>query len=64
MFEQTALAEQFEDLLAKERAAAGRYAELAAECRDPAQRQQFETLRREKLRHVELTRRLIEIVEA
>lgn len=64
MFEQTALAEQFEDLLAKEQAAAGHYAGLAADCPDPLQRQQYETLHREKLRHVALTLRLIEIVEA
>ncbi|MCY2926603.1 MAG: hypothetical protein NT031_14425 [Planctomycetota bacterium] len=64
MFEQVALAEQFEDLLAKQQAAAGHYASLAAECADPAQREQFDTIRREKLRHVELTLRLLEIVEA
>ena len=64
MFEQTALAEQFEELLAKEQAAVGHYAALVAECDDPTQREQFETIRREKLRHVELTLRLLEIVEA
>ena len=64
MFEETALAEQFEDLLAKQQAAAGWYASMAAECSDPAQREHFETIRREKLRHVELTLRLLEIVEA
>ena len=64
MFEQVTLAEQFEGLLAKERAAAVQYADLASKCSDPARREQAEALRREKLRHVQLAERLLEIVEA
>lgn len=60
--EQAQLASQFADLLEKERQAERACAELAAKTGDPQLKQQIEQLRLEKLRHIELTGRLIEIV--
>jgi len=63
MLEQALLREQFEELLSQERQAARGYAELAAKIDDPAVRQQLQQVQREKQRHIELTERLLEIVE-
>jgi rubrerythrin len=63
MFEQVQLAEQFRRLLDSEQQVQQTYAELAAELTDPAQRSQIEQLAREKYRHVEMARRLLEMVE-
>lgn len=63
MLEQAALREQFQTLLAREQYAAEIYGELAAKLQDAKIRQQVEQLHREKLRHIRLTERLLEIVE-
>jgi len=63
MLEQAALREQFQTLLAREQYAAEIYGDLAAKLDDPVLREQVEQLHREKLRHVRLTERLLEIVE-
>ncbi|HUS47210.1 MAG TPA: hypothetical protein VM098_03760 [Phycisphaerae bacterium] len=63
MFEQASLAEVFGALLAKEQQAAKLCADLEAKAADPAFRQEIGQLRREKQRHVELTQRLLEIVQ-
>ena len=57
------LREQFQELLRKEREAERVYAELAAKVEDVSLREQVEQLRRDKLRHIRLTERLLEIVE-
>lgn len=63
MYEEALLSERFEALLTEERRAVQVYADLAARADDPGLRRQFEQLRREKTHHVELTERLLEIVE-
>ena len=63
MLEQQRLREQFQALLCQERQALTAYSELAATVDDPALRDQVEQLWRDKLRHVELTERLLEIVD-
>ena len=63
MFEQAMLAEQFQNLLAKEQEAADFYAGLEGKVIEPGLKQQIEQLAREKQRHVELTQRLLEIVD-
>ena len=63
MLEQAILREQFQTLLAREQNAAQTYADLAAKITDPTLRRQVEQLHREKLRHIRLTERLLEIVE-
>lgn len=63
MLEQAALREQFQTLLAREQYAAEIYGDLAGKVDDPALREQVEQLYREKLRHVRLTERLLEILE-
>ena len=63
MVEEFLLAERFEALLTQEREAVEIYADLAARADDAAIRSQFEQLCREKSRHVELTERLLEIVD-
>lgn len=63
MFEQAILAEQFRGLLAKEQQAVRMCADLEAKAADPAFRQELGQLRRDKQRHIELTQRLLEIVQ-
>jgi len=63
MYEQVELTERFQTLLAQERQAEREYGELAAATEEPALREQIEQLRREKQRHVDLTQRLLEIME-
>ncbi len=63
MLEQTALREQVQALLAKERQAEDAYAKLAATAGDAEVRQQIEQLRRDKQRHIRLAERLLEILD-
>lgn len=63
MLEQEQIAEQFQALLEMEKKAEALYAELAARA-DPALRARIEELRRDKLRHIRLTERLLEIVSS
>jgi len=63
MLEEALLREQFQALLDQERKALRAYDELMGQVDDPVIQAQLEQLRREKLRHVELTERLVEIVE-
>ena len=63
MYEQALLAEQFGKLLAQAEQAEQMYAGIAAETDDPDLREQFQELLREKRRHVQMTERLIEIVD-
>ena len=61
--EHAMLAEKFRGLLEKERQAEKMYADLAGQIADPGARRQVEQIHREKVRHVELVERLVEIVE-
>jgi rubrerythrin len=63
MLEQALLREQFQELLSREQEAERAYAELAAKVTDPATLQKLNLLRRDKLRHIRLAQRLLEIVE-
>jgi len=63
MLEQALLREQFETLLSQEREILRAYSELLARVSDPTLREQVEQLHHDKLRHVELTERLLEIVD-
>jgi rubrerythrin len=63
MLEEARLRERFHSLLAKERQAADAYAELAAQTVDDELRKQIEQLHRDKLKHIRLAERLLEIVE-
>lgn len=62
MLEQLLLREQFKALHETQLEALGRY-ESAAQTADPAARADLDQLCREKRRHLELTERLLEIVE-
>ncbi len=57
------LAEKFRELLDQERKAEGVYAGLSAQVTDPTTREHIQQIHRDKLRHVQLVERLIEIVE-
>jgi hypothetical protein len=61
--EQAMLAEQFAELLAREQEAATACAELLAKVTDSNAHQQLQQIHREKVRHVQLVQRLLEIVE-
>jgi len=63
MFEETLLAEQFERLLAEAQQAERMYAGIAEETDDAGLKEQFQELRRDKRRHIEMTERLLEIVD-
>ena len=63
MFEQALLTEQFEKLLARAEQAEQMYAGIADETDDPDLREQIQELCREKRRHVQMTKRLLEIVD-
>ena len=63
MYEQSVLAEQFAKLLAQAEQAEQMYAGIADQTDDPDLREQFQELSREKRRHVEMTERLLEIVD-
>ncbi len=57
------LAETFRALLKQERQAEKTYSELLANISDITARQKLQQIHREKLRHVQLVERLLEIVE-
>jgi len=63
MFEQVLLREQLQELLCQEQQAVQFYADLAARLADPPLRRQAEQVHREKLRHLRLAERLLEIME-
>ena len=63
MFEEAQLAEQFNALLDQQQEAASYYAAMAAQTDDPQVRRQVEQVCREKKRHIQLTQRLLEIVD-
>ena len=63
MLEAAALRDQFETLLTQEQQALSAYTDLVDRVQDAAVREQVEQLLREKQRHVELTERLLEIVD-
>jgi rubrerythrin len=62
MLSQTVLREQFEALLRKQQDAVGIYESAGDRFADPQTRSQIDQVCREKKRHVELTRRLLEIL--
>ena len=62
MLEQIMLREQFETLLCQQQTALGQY-ETAAKTADQENREHFDQLCRDKKRHIQLTQRLLEIVE-
>jgi hypothetical protein len=57
------LADQLRRLLCQERQAASLAGELAGQVGDDSSRRQLEEMHRDKLRHVQLVERLLEIVE-
>jgi len=61
--EQATLSERFQVLLEQEQKAEQAYAGLAAQASDDESRRELRQIQREKLRHVQLVERLIEIVE-
>ena len=60
--EQAILTERFQSLLEQEREVEQAYAGLAARAEDNDARRELQQIQREKLRHAELVRRLLEIV--
>lgn len=62
MFEQAMLARQFQDLLEQERQAEKIYAQYAQGLPPGELRNSIEQIRFEKQRHIELTQRLLEII--
>ena len=64
MLEQAQLAEQFRKLLATEQQAEAVYAQLSRQAGDPDVKTQALQLLREKQKHIRLTERLLEILEA
>ena len=62
MLDQFVLREQFKALQETQRQALGRY-ESAAQHADPSAKADLDQLCRDKRRHLELTERLLEIVE-
>lgn len=63
MLEQEMLREQFQALLEREQQAAEAYEDLLAKAADTSTREQVEQLYIGKQRHVQLTERLLEIVD-
>ena len=62
MFEQAMLAEQFERLLLKQREVAQAYQELLKQVEDPGLRSQLDEICRQKIRDIQMSERLLEIV--
>ena len=62
MFEQAILSEQFQRLLLKQRRVAEAYDQLLKNVDDPDRREQLAEIRRQKLRDVRMSERLLEIV--
>jgi rubrerythrin len=63
MFEEALLAEQFQDLLTHAQEAERMYAGLAECVEDPELREKVQQVHLDKLRHVRLAERLLEIVD-
>ena len=63
MFEEAELAEQFNALLDQQQHAADHYQAVAAKTDDPQMKHQIEQVCRDKKRHIQLTQRLLEIVD-
>ena len=63
MLEQALLRERFESLLKAEQQARLAYEEVARLVPDPSRQEQIQQLIRDKQRHIELTRRLLELVD-
>lgn len=63
MLDQSFLRERFEALLTHQEAALGHYESVASEESDPEVKTHLQEILRDKKRHVELTRRLLEMVE-
>ncbi len=57
------LAEQFRTLLDQQQQAEAGYAQLLPRLRDPHVLAQLQQVRRDKQRHIQLTERLLEIME-
>jgi hypothetical protein len=62
MLEQMMLREKFQDLLDRQQQALGCYESALGQCDEEA-RAHLDQLCRDKKRHIELTRRMLEIVE-
>jgi rubrerythrin len=63
MLERAMLREHFSAILTKVRSAAGEYDLLARSAEDAESREQFQRLARDEQRHLELTERLLEIID-
>ena len=63
MPERVILREHFNEMLQTVSAAAGEYNQLASAATEPTHREQLARLTRDKSRHVELTERLLEILD-
>jgi len=63
MLEQAFLRERFESLLKAEQEVVGAYEQMARMVQDPVRREAIAQLVRDKHRHVQLTQRLLELVE-
>lgn len=63
MLDQFVLREQFRTLQETQRQALGRYESAAAQNADPSTKADLDQLCRDKRRHLELTERLLEIIE-
>lgn len=57
------LAEQFHTLLSQQQQAEETYAQLLPQVTDPGALAQLEHIHRDKRRHIQLTQRLLEIVQ-
>ena len=62
MFEQAILSEQFEGLLLKQKEVAQAYHELLKQVEDPEHRSQLDEIYRQKLRDIQMSERLLEII--
>ena len=63
MPERVILREHFNEMLQTVSAAADEYNQLASTATEPPRREQLRRLTRDKSRHVELTERLLEIID-
>jgi hypothetical protein len=63
MLDQTFLREQIEQLLNDQENALGHYQNVTSRTTDESTRAELELMLRDKKRHIELTQRLLEIVE-
>jgi len=63
MLEEAEIVGQFRALLQLEQQAEQVYAQMLAQVQDAKMRQQIEQLHKDKLKHIRLTERLLEIVE-